>query len=215
MKPFLAAAALAAFVPTCTQVAPAPEKAPGYDPTEAGTVAHALCLLGFTGVPLRELSTGHHVLEVRLNGRPGTFVLDTGANATVIHAGHAGEFALSDRATARGGAIGIGGSMEAQQVRIDSFAIGPVPTRQRRIMTTDLSGLTGMLTPLAGRPIHGIVGQDVMKEHRAVVDVAGLVVHLIEADRDPEPVASERCSGGGATASPVVPRSGGEGRSIG
>ncbi len=202
MKPLVLAAALAAFVPTCTENVPAPEPV-DYDPTEAGTVAHALCLLGYRGVPLRELSTGHHVVEVRLNGRPATFVLDTGANATVLHADHAEDFALSERATARGGAIGIGGPMAARQVRIESFAIGDVPTRQRRIMTTNLSQLTETLAPLAGRPIHGIVGQDVMKEHRAVVDVDGSVVHLQAEDRDPAPVPAERCRSGAVEPPPA------------
>lgn len=59
-------------------------------------------------------------------------------------------------------------------------------------MTTDLSQLTRMLTPFSGA-VHGIIGQDVMKEHRAVVDVGGPAVHLIEADRDPAPVPAERC----------------------
>ena len=212
MKAPFAAAMLACALLSCGDIgAPSPE-ATDYDPTEAGTVGHALCLLGFTGVPLRELPTGHHVVEVTLNGRRGTFVLDTGANATVLHSAFAPQFALSDRAIARGPAVGVGGSRSAVQVRIESFSIGPVPIRQRRIMTTDLSGLTSLLEPIAGHPIHGIVGQDVMKEHRAVVDVRDPAVHLIEADSDPAPVAAERCRKDAASGEPAAPRSGGEGR---
>lgn len=193
MKALLVSALFAAAaVPTCSRQAPAP-KAADYDPTEAGTVAHALCLLGFTPVPLRELSSGHHVVDVRLNGRPATFVVDTGANATVLHAAFAGEFGLGGRPTARGGATGIGGSMAAEQVRIESFALGPVETRHRRMMTTNLGQLTQLLTPLSRGPIHGIVGQDVMKEHRAVVDVDARVLHLLAEDRDPAPAPAERC----------------------
>ena len=202
MKGFLLGAVFTASLPTCTSGGEQPAERVDYDPTEAGTIGHALCLLGYTGVPLRELSTGHHVVDVTLNGRPGTFVLDTGANATVLHAGYAREFALRERATARGPAVGVGGSMAAKQVRIDDFSIGEVPTRQNRIMTTDLSQLTGLLAPLARQPIHGIVGQDVMKEHRAVVDVAGPVVHMIEADRDPAPVPAERCRAAGEERTP-------------
>ena len=51
-----------------TLQAPGPE--PEYRPGEAGTVDHALCLLGFTAVPLRRTrATGHHLVEARLNGR--------------------------------------------------------------------------------------------------------------------------------------------------
>jgi hypothetical protein len=190
MKALLAAALFTFAAPTCSGD---PPKAADYDPTEAGTVANALCLLGFTAVPLRELASGHHVVAATLNGRPAAFVLDTGANATVVHSAFAERFALTGRATAEGGAIGLGGSMAARQVRIESLSLGPVPTRQRRIMTTDLSQLTRMLEPMAGAPIHGIIGQDLMKEHRAVVDVAAPAVHLIEPDRDPAPVPAARC----------------------
>lgn len=123
MKALLVAASLAAIAPTCTPKSETAERVE-YDPGEAGTIAHALCLLGYTVVPLRELGSGHHVVEATLNGRRGTFVLDTGANATVLHAGFARDFALERGLP--GGAIGIGGSMKASQVRIDSLRIGPV-----------------------------------------------------------------------------------------
>jgi hypothetical protein len=163
-----------------------------YNPEEAGTVDHALCLLGFTGVPMRELASGHHIVEVTLNGRPGTFVLDTGANTTVLHTAYADEFGLAEGGRV-GGAIGIGGALQARQVGVDSFAIGHVPVRLRRIMVTDLGQIATMLAPMAGDSVHGIVGQDVMKEHRTVIDVSRSLVHLIEEDRDPAPVPAEEC----------------------
>jgi hypothetical protein len=167
-----------------------------YAPEEAGTVDHALCLLGFTGVPLRELASGHHTVDVVLNGRPATFVLDTGANATVLHAPYAEEFGVGRGIP--GGAVGLGGAMRAQSVSIESFAIGAVDVRIGRIMTTDLSQLTTMLGPMAGGRVHGIVGQDAMKEHRAVIDVRRSIVHLIEENRDPVPVSPEACRPDGA-----------------
>jgi hypothetical protein len=163
-----------------------------YRPAEAGTVDHALCLLGFTGVPMRELASGHHIVRVTLNGRPASFVLDTGANATVIHASHAADFGLAEGGRT-GGAIGLGGTMEARQIGVESFTIGDVEIRLRQIMVTDLGQIANMLSPMAGTPVHGIVGQDAMKEHRAVIDVSRSVVHLIPGDAEPAPVAPERC----------------------
>ena len=52
-----------------------------YRPEEAGTVDHALCLLGFTAIPLREArGTGHHLVVATVNGKDGVFILDTRAN---------------------------------------------------------------------------------------------------------------------------------------
>lgn len=165
---------------------------PDYRPEEAGTVDHALCLLGFTAVPLRELLTGHHLVDVDINGRTAAFVLDTGANATVLHASYAEELGL-DISQAPAAAIGLGGTLQAGQTRIESLAIGGVKLRQGRVLTADLSQIAKLLGPLSGGKVYGIVGQDVMKEHRAVIDVARPIFYLIAADRDPAPTDPVKC----------------------
>lgn len=171
-------------------------KTPDYRPEAAGTVDHAMCLLGFTAVPLKELVTGHHLVEATINGHAGTFVLDTGANASVVDAAAADRFAL---APALGGlvpavGIGVGGAQKAGVSRIDGLTVGGVDIRQRRMMTADLSQVVRLLGPLSGgTAISGIIGQDVMKEHRAVIDVARPILYLIAADADPAPVEASRC----------------------
>lgn len=180
-----------AFLVGCREIA---TETGEYRPTEAGTVDHALCLLGFTGIPLTELLTGHHLVEATVNGRPGHFVLDTGANLSVLDAAHVQDFGLSGDTAAPGAAIGLGGTMKARQLSVDSLAIGPVAIRQRSMAVADLSQLTDVLRPFAGgTPIHGIIGHDVMEEHRAVIDVAGPVLYLIEPDEAPAPVPVGRC----------------------
>lgn len=186
---FAIAALLAAAA--CRQGA---EPAPEYRPTEAGTVDHALCLLGFTAVPVREIGTGHHLVEATINGRTGAFVLDTGANMSVIDLSHLGDFGLSPGSGDLGGAIGIGAGGQARRVSIDSFTIGPVDVRQNRIVTSDLGQLLTVLGQSTGTTVNGIIGQDVLGEHRAMIDVARPMLYLMEADRDPAPVPAERCT---------------------
>lgn len=192
---FLSILALAPILAGCEQVT---TRQPDYRPEVAGTVDHALCLLGFTAVPLRELITGHHLVEVTLNGRRGMFILDTGANASVLHAPFAAEFGISATARHPAAAIGIGGGQRAGQARIENLEIGPVAIRQSRIMTADLTQAVRLLGPLSGGKIYGIVGQDVMKEHRAVIDVAKPILYLMEADENPAPVPAENCASGPA-----------------
>ena len=176
-------------------VAEAP--APDYRPGEAGTVDHALCLLGFTAIPLEEAqTTGHHVVSATVNGRKGVFILDTGANVSVIDVDHAALFGLGNQPPARKRAMVIGGgAAAARQVRIESLSLGPVAVRQRTIVLTDLGPLGDAMAPLVGGAVHGLIGQDVLKEHRAVIDVKRPILYLIERDRDPAPVPAERCRG--------------------
>lgn len=168
--------------------------APDYRPGEAGTVDHALCLLGFAAVPVREVSTGHHLVEATINGRTGEFVLDTGANMTVIDRSNLARFGLSPASRDPGDAIGIGAGGRASRVPVDGFAIGPVEIRQNRVVSSDLGQLLIVLSRASGRTVDGIIGQDVLGEHRAIIDVARPMLYLMEADSEPAPVPAERCT---------------------
>jgi hypothetical protein len=194
---------LAAVLPlalcACDMIAPPPKEAAkvDYRPERAGTVDHALCLLGFTAIPLREArGTGHHLVTTAVNGREGVFILDTGANLSVIDSDHARHFGIAAERGRAGGATGIGGSNAARQVRIESLAFGRVKLRQKRMVVTDLGSIGDALAPLAGGAVHGLIGQDVLKEHRAVIDVERPLLYLIEAAEDPAPIAAERCGQG-------------------
>ena len=175
----------------CEQQASGPAVA--YHPEDVGTVDHALCLLGFTAVPVTEVNTGHHLVDATINGSTGKFVLDTGANMTVIDTSHLQRFGLTEGSGSLGGAIGIGAAGQANRVRIDSFTIGGVEIRQGRVVTSDLGQLLTVLGRASGTTVNGIVGQDVLNEHRAIIDVARPMLYLMRADRDPAPVPAERC----------------------
>lgn len=167
-----------------------------YRPQEAGTVDHALCLLGFAHVPVRDVAPGHQLVEATINGVTGDFVLDTGANVTVVSAPQAERFGLS---TSAGGILGsgparfVGASGTARQVGVDSFTIGEVTVRQRRVLIADLGQLLGALGTASGREVSGIIGQDVLREHRAVIDVSRPMLYVLTDARAPAPVAAEGC----------------------
>ncbi|HEX8379355.1 MAG TPA: retropepsin-like aspartic protease [Allosphingosinicella sp.] len=193
------AAILLLALAACDVIAPPPREAAkvDYRPQEAGTVDHALCLLGFTAIPLREArGTGHHLVTTAVNGKEGVFILDTGANLSVIDSDHVAHFGLASARGRRGGATGLGGSNAARQVSIESLAFGPVKLRQRRMVITDLGSIGDALAPLSGGAVHGLIGQDVLKEHRAVIDVERPLLYLIEADEEPAPVPAEKCRAG-------------------
>lgn len=189
MRRFVFALALLAAAGCDRPAQPAVE----YRPGQAGTVDHALCLLGYTGIVLSETATGHHLVEASLNGRPATFIVDTGANLSVLHQSHAAAFGLDESGPVRGAAVGIGGAMQARLAPIDSLTLGDVEIRQERIAVADLSRIADVLGRMTGGTVHGIIGQDVLAEHRAVIDVANSLLHLIPADQGPAPVPAEQC----------------------
>lgn len=168
-----------------------------YDPGVAGSVDQAMCRLGFTAIPMRELMTGHHLVDVVIDGKPAAFIVDTGANLTVMNAGDAATFGLQSKPVALAGAFGIGGAVDrAGQAGVRSMAVGGMPVRQTRVMTADLGQVVDLVSKLAGRRVAGIVGQDVMREHRAVIDVARPILYMVPGDGEPKPVDPARCDGG-------------------
>jgi Aspartyl protease len=178
------------------EVAPPAREEVDYRPEKAGTVGHALCLLGFTAVPLSRTSgTGHHLVQARLNGRAALFVLDTGANVSVVDDDHAAAFGLTGAAVRGRGEI-VGGGPQARQVGIDRLELGGIPIRQRSMVVTDLGRLSVAMQSLAGRAVHGLIGQDVLNEHRAVIDMDRPLLFLMADDRDPAPVPAGRCTAG-------------------
>ncbi len=85
--------------------------------------------------------------RIMLNGRPGAFLIDTGAGATIIHAPYLARFALAGRgapeprASRRQGAIRAGA--------INALAVGGARTRLNRIYAMDLSYLVDAVSALA------------------------------------------------------------------
>jgi hypothetical protein len=58
-----------------------------------------------------------------------------------------------------------------------------------------LGQLLTMLSSVTGTTVYGLIGQDVMKEHRGVIDVDRSLLFLMDADRDPAPVDPGKCAG--------------------
>lgn len=171
-----------------------------YRPEQAGTVDHALCLLGFTAIPLSSVRTGHHLVEARINKVRGQFVLDTGANVTVVDRAQADRFGIDpadDGRLGRGASVQAPPATRATLARIDSLEMGPVAIRQQRVVTADIANLIGPLGTAAGTDVAGIIGQDILAEHRAIIDVERPMLYLMDEDRPPAPVPAETCRGTG------------------
>ncbi len=168
-----------------------------YRPQDAGTVDHALCLLGFEHVPVRNVKPGHQLVEASINGVKGDFVLDTGANLTVVSTAQAQRFGL---AADKGGILGsgparfAGGSGTARQVGVESFLVGDIALRQRRVLIAELGPLLDALGQASGREVSGVIGQDVLNEHRAIIDVSRPMLYVLQDDREAAPVPADRCT---------------------
>lgn len=138
----------------------------------------ALSLRGYSSIALTRLKTGHLVLQARINSVPGRFVLDTGAGRSVIEAGRQTRFKLGRIDDKQAVATGAGGDVALRMSHGNRLQIGPYVDY----------GFTAYLMPLeqvnlaflrsGDDGIDGVIGSDVLRSGRAVIDYAGGRLYL-------------------------------------
>jgi predicted aspartyl protease len=115
-------------------------------------------------IPL-ELVGGLPLVQVEVHGRPGlSFLVDSGAGATVLAASLADSLGLEARGTleARGG----GGSEAASFADIDTLRLPGVEVTGQIVVTLPLAELGRGI----GRPVHGILGWDFLSRFAVEID---------------------------------------------
>ncbi|MGB0789447.1 MAG: aspartyl protease family protein [Marinirhabdus sp.] len=124
----------------------------------------------FYRVPLKKLATGHYSLVAAVNGIDGNFILDTGASNSCIGLAASGTFLLKNEAS-KVTAAGAGGTgMATQLSRGTKVKIKEKKLKNVDFVIFDLSHVNGALAQMNEGPVQGIIGADVLKAHRAVID---------------------------------------------
>ncbi len=159
--------------------APASARAEGSGPQ----VTRVLCRLGFTPVKMTPLRSGHHVVDVSVNGRPATFVVDTGAGASILHAPLAAEFGLTPAGGPAVAAAGAGGALSAAALTPAPLGIAGNDLGQVRLFASDLTGVVAALKQVSGRDVQGIIGQDQLRARHGIVDVRQSMLYLQGGNR--------------------------------
>lgn len=135
-------------------------------------------------VPLRLLNIegdGFHLqAKVKINGKPGLVIIDTGASRTVfdkteiIHYLKSEEVAIHDRVS-----TGLGtNSMESHVVTLGSFTIGKLKMENFQAVILDLKHVNLTYDSIGFPAIAGVLGSDVLVANRAVIDFRKKVLLL-------------------------------------
>lgn len=125
---------------------------------------------GFYRVPLKSLATGHYLFSAKINGVSGNFILDTGASTSCVGLTDSAHFLLvSEESLIK--AAGAGATnMETMLSRRNKFKIKNWSIKNMDFVLFDLSHVNEALQQAKEGAIHGIIGADFLKEHRAIID---------------------------------------------
>ncbi len=99
-------------------------------------------------------------VEVELNGKEAYFILDSGAPVVVLNSKYFSN-GMED-----GSAQGVSGSLQRQQIHIDSFRWGNIELADTDLMGLDLSHLEEELD----HPFKGLIGYDLLQDFELLID---------------------------------------------
>lgn len=129
-------------------------------------------------IPLVLTETNHFEVEAKINGISGRFILDTGASNTCIGMDKIEFFNLISE-TSEIKAAGAGATeMETLVSNKNKVQIGKWKKNKQKIVLFDLVHVNEALTAHKALPVDGIIGADILKKGKAIIDYDKKQVHL-------------------------------------
>ncbi len=133
---------------------------------------------GYKKINFKLSKTQHLLIKAKINGIKGSFILDTGASNSCIGFDVVDYFEIEAKASknkaAGAGAVG----METQISNQNLLQIGRWKTKNLALVIFDLTHVNLALTQYKAKPVHGIIGADVLLQGKAIIDYYNHCLYL-------------------------------------
>ena len=122
--------------------------------------------------------TQHLLIKAKINGILGNFILDTGASNTCIGFEGVELFSITAKKS-KTKASGAGGTgMKTEVSAHNNLQIGSWKNTDFGLVIFDLSHVNEALESYKAKPVHGIIGADVLLEGKAIIDYFNHYLYL-------------------------------------
>ena len=125
---------------------------------------------GYVRVRLLTLPTNHYVVIATLNGIEGRFVLDTGASTTCVSAELAKHFRLNPKPSEEKASSASTNDLDTEVAHHNELLIGSWSSKRRPIVLFDMQAVNYALQKHHVEAVDGIIGADVLKSVKAIID---------------------------------------------
>ncbi len=142
------------------------------------TLAEVLKARGYVACALIPDKDGNLDVEVKVNGQPLLFILDTGASSTTLDRAAAERLKLAIRKTGKT-VSGLTGSEPESRTEIVKLTLGPNVCNEAPIVS-DLSAVNAERKKAGTRPCDGILGNNILQLTGAVIDLSSPKLFLLE-----------------------------------
>ena len=125
---------------------------------------------GYERIALTLTETNHFEITARINGISGRFILDTGASNTCVDMDKVEFFKMTSK-TSDIKAAGAGATeMETLISNKNRIEIGNWSKKKQKVVVFDLVHVNQALTAHNTLPVDGIIGADILKKGKAIID---------------------------------------------
>jgi len=129
-------------------------------------------------IKFKVTKTQHLLIKAKINGVSGNFILDTGASNSCVGFESIERFELNAKKS-KTKASGAGGTgMKTQISGQNSLRLGSWKNQDFSIVIFDLSHVNEALESYKAKPVHGIIGADVLLEGKAIIDYYNHYLYL-------------------------------------
>ncbi|MFH4964666.1 retropepsin-like aspartic protease [Gaetbulibacter sp. M235] len=135
---------------------------------------------GYTKVKLKLTKTNHFEILATINGVKGLFILDTGASSSCVGFEAINTFKLvAEDSLVK--AAGAGATdMETQVSKKNNLKIGSWKEKNVALILFNLTHVNSALINHKSKPVDGIIGADILKKAKAVIDYKKKYLYLKE-----------------------------------
>jgi predicted aspartyl protease len=131
-------------------------------------------------VKFKITKTQHLLIKAKINGVSGNFILDTGASNSCVGFESVDLFLLEAKKS-KTKAAGAGATgMFTQLALKNQLQLGSWKDSNFEIVIFDLSHVNEALTQHKAKPVHGIIGADILMKGKAIVDYYNHYLYLLK-----------------------------------
>lgn len=129
-------------------------------------------------IKFKLIKTQHLLIKAKINGVSGNFILDTGASNSCVGFESIERFELNAKKS-KTKASGAGGTgMKTQISSSNHLQLGSWKNKDFNLVIFDLSHVNEALEAYKAKPVHGIIGADVLLEGKAIIDYYNHCLYL-------------------------------------
>ena len=131
-------------------------------------------------VKFKITKTQHLLIKAKINGVVGNFILDTGASSSCIGFESVALFLLEAQ-TSKTKASGAGATGMLTQIATDNhLQLGNWKDNSFDVVIFDLSHVNEALMQHKAKPVHGIIGADILMKGKAIIDYYNHYLYLMK-----------------------------------